>query len=128
MKISMSERRLIENEIYFRRPNEKVAKGLVELKKMAEQDGQTWLYPESDDPVGFFCECSDENCRLKIKIKPSKYLELHQNSAQFTLKPGHAIPKIEKTILNTKDYIVVEKFMIPSHIDSKTLKSTLTSG
>lgn len=107
----LSERRLVENEFHFKRPNEKLAKGLEELRKMAVEDKQSDWYP--DDPIKFFCECSDINCRERIRLKPEKYLKLHQNSNQFVLLPGHAIPKIERTIKNENNYIVVEKYISP---------------
>jgi len=113
MKKQLSERRMIENEVYFRQPNEKVARGFTELKSLAEAENRTELLAVIDEPVEFYCECSDENCRKRITLCPEEYLEQHRNSSQFIVLPGHNVVEIERIVESHKKYIVVEKFMTP---------------
>lgn len=113
MADSLSEKKLAENEVIFRQANEKVQKGLKELRDMAATNGQTGLYSYKDTPLHYYCECADEDCRQRIVMTSSKYNELHQNSSQFILLPGHEIPSIERIMVREQDYIVVEKFITP---------------
>ncbi len=110
---AMSERRLVENELFFKRPNEKLAKDLVELGNIAKEDNQDQWYPEADEPFSFFCECSSKKCRERIEIKAEQYLKEHKNSNQFIVLPGHNIPSIERIVRSEPDYLVVEKFVSP---------------
>lgn len=113
MTDSVQAQRLVENEVMFRQANEQVPKDLQELKRASDADGEPALARNLDMPLHFYCECSDENCRTRIKLKPSKYAELHQNSSQFIVLPGHQVVAIEKIILETPSYFVVEKFVTP---------------
>ncbi len=110
---SSSELRLAENEVLFREANEEVPKALAALKSAAESEGHGSLVKNVDMLLHFSCECSDENCRKKIILKPSKYRELHQNRSQFLLIPGHNVPEIERIVLNEDKYMVVEKYKVP---------------
>lgn len=113
MTDQVSERRLAENELIFRQANQKVSQSFAHLKSSVEEgkDGD-WL-PDLEATIHFFCECSDEKCRQRIKLKQSKYEELHQNGSQFVLLPGHNHPKVERVMQSTDDYIVVEKYIAP---------------
>lgn len=113
MKKGMSERRLVENQVMFRQTNFKVVKRLKELENVAKEEGQEDWVPDTNQPILFYCECSDENCRKRIELKPSRYLELHQNESQFIVLPGHQVLKVERIIKSEKDYLVVEKYVTP---------------
>lgn len=113
MDKKLSERRLAENQVIFRQTNEQVPKELQAVKSAAESEGRGALVGDIDTPLHFYCECSDENCRQRIVMKPSKYDELHQNSAQFILVPGHHIPQIERIMFEGDSYIVVQKYNTP---------------
>lgn len=119
MTASTSERRLAENQVIFRRKNESATKNLKALKDAAESEGIDSLLGDIDVPLHFFCECSDENCKQRIVLKPSEYEELHQNSSQFVLLPGHNVPEIERTVRKNEKLIVVEKFMTPPKAGDK---------
>ncbi|MBA3757422.1 hypothetical protein H0X09_00975 [Candidatus Saccharibacteria bacterium] len=108
-----TERRLVENEVIFRQANETVVEGLEELRADAKALGQNDLAEDTDTPLHFFCECSNEDCRKRIVLKPSVYREVHQNSSQFILIPGHNVLEIERILKNNDDYLVVEKYMTP---------------
>lgn len=109
----ISERRLVENEVISRKPNLKMSQDFDHLNRMASEDGQTDLVPESDPVILFFCECSDEKCKARIKMRKSTYDELHQSKKHFTLVPGHNIPSIERILKSADTYTLVEKFMTP---------------
>jgi len=119
----MSERRLAENEVFFRQSNEKVGKGMKELEDIAKEEKQGDWMQEANNPVPFYCECSDENCRRRITFSPHAYRELHQNSSQFVILPGHHVPEVEQIVQKTKAYMVVEKYIAPP-ANINTLKPT----
>jgi hypothetical protein len=125
IKQPMSERRLVENEVFFRRPNQKVAKGFSELQQLAETEGHLDYMVLANQPVGFFCECADEKCRQKINLKPSQYQKLHQNKKQFVVLPGHVTNRIERVIKSTPYYHVVEKYISSLPKASKLHKTNL---
>lgn len=106
----LSERRAIENEAIFRSANEQVLDDLDGLKKMNMHVMGDAAVSDTDKPLHFYCECSNDECLQRIVLKPSKYKDLHQNTSQFVLVPGHEIPELERTIQRTERYIVVEKF------------------
>jgi hypothetical protein len=108
-----SDKRKIENELFFRQNNEKIAKGFNELKQIAEAENDKPMASKADEPIAFFCECSDENCRTRVKLKPSEYLSLRKNKKQFILYPGHDIPKLERKIKTRSLFQVVEKYFVP---------------
>lgn len=97
----ISERRLKENEVIFRRANTEVKKTVQELKGS-----------KTKTTIPFFCECSDMNCREQIELTPSQYEETHKNPKQFIVIDGHEIPKIEKPVASRRKFNIVEKFGI----------------
>lgn len=111
MDIKRSERRQIENEVVFRQANEQV---LGELHEMEVNAKETGISPDIYElPIHFYCECSDENCQKRIVIKLNLYNDLHNNRKQFLIKPGHEVLAIERIVLTTPNYAVVEKFVTP---------------
>ena len=112
-------RRMAENQVVFRRLNEQIPKGLGALEKAAKSEGHGELIQNTDMPLHFYCECSDENCRQRIILKTSEYKRLHQSKRQFVIIPGHEVPEIERSISKTKKYMVVEKFEKPDQKVSK---------
>lgn len=109
MGIPLSERRQIENEMIFRRVNEKVGDDLDVLDaEHIEQDNPEFI--TNDDLVLHFkCECSDENCDARIPVKLSIYKKIHENRDAFIIKPKHQVIEIEKVIKTNDTYNVVEK-------------------
>ncbi len=112
MSASVSQQHLAENEVMFRKHNERINKALEKLAKAATADGNT-LSKHTNLPLHFYCECSDEKCRKRIIIKPSEYKELHKNSSQFLILPGHRVASIERIVQETPNYMVVEKYLTP---------------
>ncbi len=109
MKIPVQERKQIENEMIFRRANEKIGTGLDELDAMHVTDGNPHLVRNDDLRLEFKCECSDENCEIKIPVRLSIYRTIHKDRDCFIVKPNHQVSNIEKVIISESDYNVVRK-------------------
>jgi hypothetical protein len=109
MNISVTEKRQIENEMIFRRKNEKVGDGLGAIDAMHIKDGNPELIGDEDMLLHFKCECSDEACDERIALKLSTYQEIHVNRNTFIVKPKHQVESIEKVIKTTPKYNVVMK-------------------
>lgn len=116
MRDELSKRRLAENELVFKQANTQVIEGLSKFKKAAAADGHHAIAQNVDSPLHFFCECSDERCRRRIVMKPSKYIELHKNKRCFIIKTGHEVPSIERVIFEDEKFTVVQKFIIPKTV------------
>lgn len=109
MSISHAERRQIENEMIFRRINEKVGDDLGALDAMHIEDGNVHLIRDEDILLQFKCECSDENCSTRIPMQLSEYQSIHTNRDTFIVFPNHQIDSIEEVIKKTQSYNVVIK-------------------
>jgi hypothetical protein len=109
MDMPLSERRQIENEMIFRRINEKIGDGLDGLDAMHVEDKNPELMWDDAILLNFRCECSDENCDARIPVKLSVYNKIHENRNAFIIKLKHQVKEIEKVILSHDNYSVVEK-------------------
>lgn len=109
MDITHAERRQIENEMIFRRVNEKVGDDLGALDAMHIEDGDVHLIRDKDHPLQFKCECSDEYCSTRIPMQLNKYQEIHANRDTFIVLPNHQVDPIEKVLQRTPGYNVVKK-------------------
>lgn len=109
MSISNAERRQVENEMIFRRTNEKVGDDLDALDAMHVEDGNPHLKTDEAIVLRFRCECSDENCTVRIPIPLNDYQEIHINRDTFVVLPNHQVDPIEKVIKESSVYNVVKK-------------------
>ncbi|MET0979961.1 MAG: hypothetical protein ABWX90_01745 [Candidatus Saccharimonadales bacterium] len=109
MSITNAERRQIENEMIFRRDNEKVGDNLGALDVMHIEDGNAHLIRDEDLMLSFNCECSDENCTVRIPMLLSEYQKIHINRDAFVVLPDHQVDPIEKIISESPMYNVVIK-------------------
>lgn len=114
---------MIENEVVFRERNERVSEGLNNLQKLAKSEDLDSLVADLDMPLQFFCECSDENCRKRVTLRPSRYSEIHASRDVFIVLPGHEVASIERIISQESDFVVVEKHSNPPETATK-LKPT----
>ena len=128
MSISSSERRLIENEMIFRRTNEKVVDKLDVLDEMLIEDGHFDLMRDENLKLHFFCECSDENCTSRIPMTLTKYQDIHVDKKVFIVKPGHQVENIERVLKNTQDYSVVKKNKILETVPSTLNHTNVNNG
>jgi len=85
MNMPLSERRQIENEMIFRRANEKVGLDLDEIDALHVADGNPHLVRSDDLELDFKCECSDENCDARIMMKLSVYRKIHEDEIRLLL-------------------------------------------
>lgn len=127
MNRPLSLQRLAENEVIFRNHNEAVQKGLDEVKKIAVEEGQQYLVKKVEEPLHFYCECADENCRKRIRIILKEYKKLHDNRSRFIVIPGHNVLGLEKIVRRKAEYWVVEKFIKPPKT-AKKLNATLINN
>lgn len=109
MSMSKAERRQIENEMIFRRVNEKVGDELGALDAMHIEDGNIQLIRDADLLLRFKCECSDENCSERIPMQLTEFQEIHTDRDTFIVLPDHQVEQIEKIIKKSKLYNVVKK-------------------
>lgn len=110
MGISKAERNQIENEMIFRRINEKIGTDLEALNAMHIEDGNPHLVRDDDLLLlNFKCECSDENCAVRIPMRLSEYRKIHLNRDAFIVKTDHQVDPIEKVVKEESGYNVVVK-------------------
>lgn len=109
MDMPISERHQIENEMIFRRANEVVGTNLDAVDANHVEDGNPQLVRSNDILLDFKCECSDEDCDVRIPIKLSVYQKIHTNRDAFIIKLKHQVKEIEKVIITEDIYSVVEK-------------------
>lgn len=129
MSIPATEQRQIENEMIFRRANEKITANLQMLETMNKEDGNPTPILNGDLPLHFKCECSDENCAERIAIKLGEYQRIHADRSCFIIKPGHQVTAIEEVIRKEKDYSVVAKYeTLPESAAKGTLNKTPTNN
>ena len=128
MKISHAERRQIENEMIFRRINEKVGSDLDALDAMHIEDGHFDLVRDVNIQVHFQCECSDENCSVRIPMFLTEYQQIHKDRNTFIVLPDHQVDPIEKVITKMPLFNVVKKNNSTeepgSELNSTTIKNT----
>lgn len=84
------ERRIGENEAYWRQVNE-----------LAPPD------PGMLNDV--FCECGRLECRERVSMTAAEYASVRARSTTFVVVPGHEIVDAERVIQTTDRYNVVEK-------------------
>jgi len=109
MDMPIAERRQIENEMIFRRANEKIGAGLDKIDANHVEDGNPQLVRSDDLVLRFRCECSDENCGARLPIKLSIYQKIHLNRDSFIIKLEHQVEAIENVIATEENYSVVKK-------------------
>lgn len=111
MSISRTEQHLIENEMIFRRKNERVVEALDELDAMHIADGNGILKRENgeDLELDFKCECADENCTERISMPLSEYQSIHKKRDRFIVLPSHQVDAIEEVLKKTDAYVIVKK-------------------
>lgn len=109
MNIPKAERHQIENEMIFRRMNEKVGDDFDALDAMHIEDDHIHLLRDDDFLLRFKCECSDEDCEARIALTMSEYSKIHTNRDAFIVKPAHHVDPIEKVVRTEEGYSVVVK-------------------
>lgn len=109
MKLPVEERKQIENEMLFRRVNEKIGFDLDQIDAQHIADGNPHLVRNDDFVLHFKCECSDEKCEVRVPLKLSRYKTIHLDRSAFLIKPNHEVKPIEKVIETHPTYCIVRK-------------------
>ena len=92
------ERRLAENEVFFRELNERIG----ESARRWDGDGDEHVYE-------FMCECPDRGCGEQISLTVRGYEELRQHPARFAVSPGHEAGEIGDAVGAISDAVIAEK-------------------
>lgn len=87
----------------FRRINERVGSDLDALDDIHREDGNDHLIRDEDLLLRFKCECSDENCEVRIQLQLSEYKRIHVDRDTFIVKTDHQVDPIEKVISKEAD-------------------------
>lgn len=122
-----SERRLAENEVMFRKLNESIQEGINRTNELALEDNQPeHIIKQLNDnqPLFFYCECSDEKCIQRIEIGHQLYNEIHKHRNRFIVSNGHQVVAIERVVSKEPNYMIVEKHLFPP----KDVKTFNVSG
>lgn len=125
MSKTLSERRMAENQVVFRKLNEQVQKNLDQANAIATEEGQGPIHFDSDTPLHFYCECSDNNCRKRIRISLKAYNKIHEARNNFTIVCGHEVSKLEDVISEGPEYCVVAKHEVPPESVNKLHKTDI---
>lgn len=128
MNISKAERNQIENEMIFRRMNEKVGDGLEALDAMHIADDDPHLIHDDAMALKFRCECSDENCHERIELKLTTFSEIHTNRDTFVVKKDHQVDPIETVIREEADFSVVMKNNSTAEPGDALNETTINNG
>jgi hypothetical protein len=89
-------RRLARNEALFREVNETMRS----LELANEEDSG---FHE------FFCECSDVDCTIRVKLTNPEYEVARSEGTRFIVACGHQRLEIERIVLESERYLLVEK-------------------
>jgi hypothetical protein len=95
--VDSRQQRVAKNEALFRQVNERIE----QINEKLEGDS------ESD----FLCECGDDDCTEPVTLNLSEYEAVRSNPTHFVIVPGHDVIDVERVILETDRYAVVEKFL-----------------
>lgn len=119
---------MAENQVVFRKMNEQAKAFVDELALIADADASMSDMRHDDKPLQFYCECSDENCRLRFAVRPSVYSSIHAKPDHFVVLSGHNLPAIESVVEEYDDFIVVRKFTAPSQSVTKLASTPLNNA
>lgn len=109
MDLPIEEKKQIENEMLFRRVNEKLGKDLDDIDQGHRLAGNPQLVRDDDEMLEFQCECSDENCNTLIKMRLSLYKFIHGDRSTFIVKPNHEVTPIERVLESNETFTIVMK-------------------
>lgn len=100
--------KLVENEAMFRKRNETVQEDIKTVNDIAHSHGEGEAISDEME-LEFYCECSDENCLLRIPMSIERYEIIHKDRKQFVIKPGHEVTYIEEVVVLMPEYTIVKK-------------------
>jgi hypothetical protein len=105
------ERRLGQNEVWFRGVNER-----LERRALGQRPGE--------EAFEIVCECDREECTVRIPVSYPDYESVRATGTQFIVAPGHADLSLERIVLRTDAFEVVAKLgdaaVVASEDDPRT--------
>ena len=93
--------RLARNETVFRALNERARDVSTDLAL----DGVI----DMPDVVECVCECANPDCTARVQVSQADYELARAGPAQFIVAPGHEVPEIERTVMESEQFAIVEK-------------------
>ena len=90
------EERIGLNEALFREVNERV-KGINDT------------FGERFEEAEFVCECGDDSCTDRIRLRVSEYEQVRSHPTHFVVKEGHELLAVEDVVAHCDGYVVVAK-------------------
>lgn len=117
MNNKTSQRRMAENEVYFRTQNEKLQKSIDEVNEIAKEVSVAPL-ELGDETFLFRCECSNEDCHERIEVSLNEYKKAHEKRNTFLIRKGHQVSGIE-TIAEKRSsyYLVAKNIDLPAKVE-----------
>lgn len=119
---------MADNEAVFREYNERLTKELLELDAIAGSSYHEVEPVDLQQPLYFYCECSDEKCVNRVNLTIAEYLDIHRARNRFIIKKGHETPTIEKVVKKRKDFAVVDKHVTPSKNIDGLMRTSLNNA
>ncbi len=95
------EERLAENERIIRETNWEIEREALDRDQPPAQ--------APDEEVEFCCACGADSCHEHVLLSVHDYLAAHRRPHRFVVAPGHANPRVERTVERHGGYDVVEK-------------------
>ncbi len=89
------ERRMAENEAFFREVNERIATKADQLSP--------------DVPELYLCECANADCTFRITLATAEYEAVRADPKQFVVRPDHYTPEIEMLVVKHETHWIVRK-------------------
>lgn len=59
--------------------------------------------------VEYVCECGDDRCRATVPLTPQEFESVRSLPGRFAVRPGHALPGLERAVETTPRFEVVER-------------------
>jgi hypothetical protein len=80
-------------------------------ERTARQANEQQLRAADDAVLQLQCECFMADCQHRIEIARSELETVRAHPRRFIVHSGHEVPDVERIILHTDQFVVVEKRM-----------------
>ena len=68
----------------------------------------------ADEPLAvYLCECGDPDCEGHISLTRAEYEAVRRHGARFAIALDHENPEVERVVVETERYAVIEKLPGP---------------
>jgi hypothetical protein len=54
------------------------------------------------------CECGESGCRAQLLVVAERYESVREDPRRFLIQPGHLLEDLERVVLASDDFFVVE--------------------